>query len=48
MPTRGLSCTGGPQSENQRKEKESQILRPYQRTKKAMKHEGDGWRWYQL
>ena len=32
----------GPQSENQRKQKERQVLRPYQTTKNAVKHEGDG------
>ena len=32
----GLSCPGGPLSENQRKRKESQVLRHCQRTKKKL------------
>ena len=38
-----LCCPGGRQSENRKKKhKKRQVLRPYQRTIKIMKHEGDG------
>ena len=42
MPSNGFCCSSGPQSENQRKQKEIQVFRPCLRTEKAMKHEGDG------
>ena len=41
MPTSGLCCPGGPQSENQSKRKERQVYGPCLRTEKAMKHDGD-------
>ena len=42
LPNRGLCRSGRQQSENQRRQKESQVLSFYQRTKKAKEHEGDG------
>ena len=36
-----ICCPGGPQSEDQRKRKERQILRPCQRTKSVMGQESD-------
>ena len=39
---RGNLLNRGPQSEKQRKRKKRQVLRPCQRTEKAVKHEDDG------
>ena len=50
----GLYRPGGPQTENQRKRKQRQPLRPCQRTKKAMERKGEGdttcnwWTWHIL
>ena len=40
LPTSELCCPDGPQNENQSKRKERQVLGPFQRTEKTMKHEG--------
>ena len=45
----GLFHPGRQQSENQRKRKEKQVLRPCQRTKKVMEHKNDSdtiYNWY--
>ena len=42
LPNNGLCRPGRPQSENQRKWKKRQVLRPYQRTKNAMEYESGG------
>ena len=39
MPYSGVYCFSEPQTENQRKQKERQVLRPCQRTKKAVEDE---------
>ena len=41
LPYSGLCRSDGPQSENQNKQKETQVLGPCQGTIKAMKHDGD-------
>ena len=41
MPNSGLCYSCKPHSENQRKQKERQVLRSCQRTKKAMEYESD-------
>ena len=41
----GFAVQADHKVKNQRKQKERKVLRPYQRTKKAMEYEGDGdWR----
>ena len=42
LPSSGFCLPSGPQSENQRKQKKRQVLRPCQRTEKAVKYECDG------
>ena len=42
LPYSGLCRLGEPQSENQRKQKERQVLGPCQRTEKAVEHVSNG------
>ena len=41
LPYSELCHHNGPQSGNQRKQKQRQVLGPCQRTKKSVEHEGD-------
>ena len=42
MPYSGLYLPSGPQSENQKKRNERQVLGVFQRTKKVLEHDCDG------
>ena len=42
LPYSGFGNPGRPQRENQRKRKERQVFRPWQKTKKSMEHKSDG------